>query len=93
MLRTYDMKQVRKNVEEYLKKHLPQYTVLEIRKKSVFPEDNYLFMVSAINEKDGTYAVWTCWNETSQSLNYGHYNLQTLEECEQLFEEFYNNGK
>ena len=93
MLRTYDMKQVRKNVEEYFKKHLPQYAVLEIRKKSVFLEDNYLFMVSAINEKDGTYAVWTCWNETSQSLNYGHYNLQTLEECEQLFEEFYNNGK
>lgn len=93
MLRTYDMKQVRKNVEEYFKKHLPQYTVLEIRKKSVFLEDSYLFMVSAINEKDGTYAVWTCWNETSQSLNYGHYNLQTLEECEQLFEEFYNNGK
>ena len=93
MLRTYDMKQARKNVEEYFKKHLPQYTVLEIRKKSVFPEDNYLFMVSAINEQDGTYAVWTSWNETSQSLNYGHYNLQTLEDCEKVFEEFYNNGK
>lgn len=92
MLSTYDMKQVRKNVEEYFKKHLSGYTVLEIRKKSVYPEDNYLFMVSAINE-DGSFAVWTCWNETSQSLNYGHYNLQTLEECEQLFEEFYNNGK
>ena len=93
MLKTYDMKQVRKNVEEYFKKHLPGYTVLEIRKKSVFPEDNYLFMVSAINEKDGTYAVWTSWNETSQSLNYGHYNLPCIEECEKVFEEFYNNGK
>lgn len=92
MLRTYDMKQVRKNVEEYFKKHLLQYTVLEIRKKSVFPEDNYLFMVSAIKE-DGSFAVWTSWNETSQSLNYGHYNLHSIEDCEKVFEEFYNNGK
>ena len=92
MLRTYDMKQVRMNVEQYFKKHLPEYTVLEIRKKSVYPEDSYLFMVSAIKE-DGTFAVWTSWNETSQSLNYGHYNLQTLEDCEKVFEEFYNNGK
>ena len=89
MLRKYDMKQVRKNVEEYFKKNLPQYVVLEIKKKSVFPEDSYLFMVSAAKE-DGTFAVWTCWNETSQSLNYGHYDLQTLEECEQVFKEFYN---
>ena len=92
MLRTYDMKQVRMNVEEYFKKHLPGYTVLEIRKKSVFPEDNYLFMVSAIKE-DGSFAVWTCWNETSQSLNYGHYNLHSIEDCKKIFEEFYNNGK
>ena len=90
MLRKYDMKQVRKNVEEYFKKNLPQYVVLEIKKKSVFSEDSYLFMVSAANENDGCFAVWTCWNETSQSLNYGHYDLQTLEECEQVFKEFYN---
>lgn len=92
MLRTYDTKQVRKNMEEYFKKHLPQYEVLEIRKKSVYPEDNYLFMVSAINE-DGSFAVWTCWNEKSQSLNYGHYNLSCIEDCEKVFQEFYNNGK
>lgn len=92
MLRTYDTKQVRKNVEEYFKKHLSGYIALEIRKKSVFPEDAYLFMVSAINE-DGSFAVWTCWNEKSQSLNYGHYNLSCIEDCEKVFEEFYNNGK
>ncbi len=39
------------------------------------------------------YAVWTCWNETSQCLNYGHYNLPGIEDCEKVFEEFYNNGK
>ena len=90
MLRVYDMEQVKKNVEEYLQKHLPQYKLLEIRKKSAYPEDSYLFMVSAKNENDGTFAVWTSWNETIQSLNYGHYNLQSIEECEKVFDEFYN---
>ncbi len=80
-------------MEEYFKKYLPQYAVLEIRKKFAFPEDNYLFMVSAINEKDGTYAVWTSWNEINHSLNYGHYDLLSIEDCKKVFEEFYNNGK
>ncbi len=92
MSKIYDTKTVRYNVEEYFKKHLPQYRVLEIRKKSVYPKDSYLFMVSARKE-DGTYAVWTAWNEATQSLNYGHYALQTLEDCEKVFAEFYNDGK
>lgn len=92
MLRTYDIKQVRKNVEQYFQKHLPRYTVLEIRKKSVYLEDNYLFMVSAIKE-DGSFAVWTCWNENTQCLNYGHYDLQSMDDCEKVFAEFYNSGK
>lgn len=55
-------------------------------------EDSYLFMVSAIRE-DGTYAVWTAWNETTQCLNYGHYALQSVEDCEKVFAEFCNDGK
>lgn len=34
LLKVYDLKQVRLNVEEYFKKHLPKYTVLEIKQKS-----------------------------------------------------------
>lgn len=52
VLKVYDFKQVRINVEEYFKKHLPQYTVLEIRQKSEYPEDSYLFMVSAIKDEN-----------------------------------------
>lgn len=80
------------HVEQYLKKHLPKYTVLEIRRKSVFPEDEYLYMVSALKE-DGSYAVWTAWNESTRSLNHGHYELKSLEQCEAIFVDFYNNGK
>lgn len=86
-----DITEIRKHIELYFKEYLPQYTVLEIRKKSYHPADHYLYMVSAISS-DGTYAVWTAWNESSQSLNYGHYNLQSIEECEKIFEEFYFNG-
>ena len=86
-----DLNKVREHVELYFKKHLPEYIVLEVRRKSYHPADSYLWMVSA-QKKDGTYAVWTGWNESTQSLNYGHYNLKSLEDCEAVFEEFYFKG-
>lgn len=86
-----DITEIREHLELYFRKHLPQYTVLEIRRKSYHPDDDHLYMVSAVKE-DGTYALWTSWNELSQSLNYGHYDLQSIEECEKIFEEFYFNG-
>ena len=86
-----DLSKVREHVELYFMKYLPDYTVLEIRRKSYHPDDDYLWMVSAKKE-DGTYAVWTAWNETSQSLNFGHYNLKSVEDCERVFEEFYFKG-
>mgnify|MGYP003301519835 CR=1 FL=1 len=92
MLKVYDMKQVILNVEEYFKKYLPQYTVLEIKQKSEYPEDSYLFMVSAIKD-DGTFAMWTSWNECTHSLNFGHYNLESYADCETLFEEHYYRKK
>ena len=86
-----DLNEIRKHVELYFKEHLPKYTVLEIRQKSYHPADNYLWMVSA-KEEDGSYAVWTAWNESSQSLNFGHYNLKSMEDCEKVFDEFYYKG-
>lgn len=86
-----DLNEVREHVELYFKEHLPQYTVLEIRKKSYHSDDCYLYMVSA-GKEDGTYAVWTSWNETTQSLNYGHYGLLSIGDCEKVFQEFYFKG-
>lgn len=80
-------------VEDYFKKNLPQYEVIEVRSKSIYAEDYYLYMVSAFKENDNTYAVWTTWNQQLCSLNGGHYNLQSLEDCEKIFAEHYNNGK
>lgn len=86
-----DLNRVRKHVELYFKKYLREYTVLDIRKKSYHPADSYLWMVSARKE-DGTFAVWTAWNESIKSLNFGHYGLQSIEDCEKVFEEYYFRG-
>ena len=75
----------------YFKENLPRYTVLEVRMKSYHPDDSHLYMVSA-EKDDGTYAVWTCWNQKLKSLNHGHYDLQSMEDCEKVMDEFYYSG-
>ena len=83
-----ELSEVWEEVKRYFKEHLPKYTVLKVRRKSCHPDDSYLYMVSA-KKDDGTYAVWTWWNESKKSLNYGHYDLASEESCEKLMDEFY----
>lgn len=35
---------------------------------------DFIYRVLAYNPVSKTYIVWTSWNESIQSLNYGHYN-------------------
>lgn len=84
-----DLNKVREHVELYFREHLLKYAVLDIRKKSYHPDDDYLYMVSA-RKDDGTYAVWTSWNEKVQTLNHGHYGLVSITDCEKIFAEFLN---
>ena len=42
-----DITEIREHIELYFKEHLPQYTVLEIRRKSSHPDGEHLWMVSA----------------------------------------------
>ena len=80
--------EVVQHVEEYFKKHLQQYTVCEVRRQSYNAEDDYLYMVSGKKEDDGSYAVWMSWNNSIKSLNFGHYNLPSLEACAQMMTEY-----
>lgn len=66
------------HIDTYFKNYLPDYSVLEVRRKSNHPDDNYLYMVSAKKKDDGTFAVWTNWNEQTQCLNHGHYGLKSI---------------
>lgn len=72
-----NLNKVKKHVELYFREQLPKYTILEIKRKSSHPDDDYLYMVSA-QKDDGTFAMWTCWNEALQSLNFGHYTLPLI---------------
>ncbi len=83
-----ELLEVLEQVNIYFREHLPKYNVLRVRRKSNHPDDSYLYMVSA-KKDDGTYAVWTCWNTQTKSLNYGHYNLTSEDDCEKLMNEFY----
>ena len=80
--------EIREQIMLYFKEHLPKYTLLNIRKKSYHPDDSHLYMISA-RKDDGTYAVWTCWNQKTESLNHGHYGLQSEEACKKVMDEFY----
>lgn len=57
-----ESKEVAINIENYFKEHLPDYEVVEARKKSEDRDDSHLYMAVA-KKSDGTFAVWSCWNE------------------------------
>ena len=87
------VKKVMEQVRRYFKEHLPQYEVLEVRRKSNHPKDDYLWMVSAYNRENDTYAFWSSYNTKTGSLNHGHYGLVNESDCHDLFEEFYYKGE
>ena len=82
------------NVERYFEVNLPQYTVEKVMKKSNHPNDWYLYMVIGRKKEDpynmGRYTLWTSWNETTNSLNLGHYGIDTEEEVMKLAREHYS---
>lgn len=75
------------DIRSYFREHLPNYEVVEVRRKSYHPDDAHLFMVAA--RKEETFFVWTGWNGSRQTLNHGHYNLPNLETCDKIMDEFY----
>lgn len=85
--------EVVEHINEYFKKHLPGYELLQVVRKSSHPDDSYLYMVSASNKYNETYAVWTCWNESVKDLNFGHYGILKEEDCEEVFKEHFYSRK
>ena len=85
--------EVVRRVEQYFGEHLPQYTVMEVRRKSYhYAEDDYLYMVSAVKKDGSSFAFWGSYNDRTESLNHGHYGLPSLEVCAQMMTEYQTCG-
>lgn len=84
-----NFKDVVQHIYDYFDEHLPQFTVFEVRKQSYDPSDDYLYMVAA-KHKNGSYAIWTSWNEKIHSLNQGHYGLPDMKSCAEIMANYQN---
>ena len=82
------------NVKKYFKESLDDRYDLQdvIRYKN--PMDSYLYMVIAKHKTaikasvgGGPWVVWTTWNESTQSLNGGNYDIKTYEDALKICEE------
>jgi len=70
---------VRKEVEQYFKENLPQYRVMDVVQHPG-KGNEYLYYVTGAPAKDehhnpNGYAAWHYWNDSTKSLNSGHYCL------------------
>ena len=69
--------QVRKNVDKYFAegRGLSNYEPIAVGQYRGEGEAEYIYIVLGRQIRGGKWAVWTCWNESTQSLNYGHYDM------------------
>lgn len=81
--------EVMESIKRYFASELNGYEPISVYRKSNHPDDSYLYMVSARNA-NGYYACWTSFNTTTESLNYGHYNLSALTDCDSVLEEYFD---
>lgn len=80
------------NVKKYFKERLhDRYDLQDVISYS-HPSNSYLYMVIAKKKNyssvnNGPWVVWTTWNESTQSLNNGHYDIKTYEDALRICEE------
>lgn len=83
-------------VRNYFSEHLQNFCVIRVFRYSNHPEDHYLYMVISKKAVIGKheYAVHSCWNDTTNSLNFGTYGIDSyekaLELCKEKFHDVYN---
>lgn len=76
-------------VNSYFADTFPNMRVRHIYRKSNQPDDQYLYMITAVKE-DGTYSCWSSWNSFSGALNHGHYNLGSEETGIEILRNLFN---
>ena len=88
-------KEVVAHITAYFSDNLPKYSVMEVLPASAYTEDSRFYMVIAKRKKSpmnkffGEYACWTSWNELTKSLNFGHYDLPSIQAAREICQEFF----
>ena len=77
------------DVVEYFKNELNNFTPLKVCRNSNHKEDDYLYAVIAKSDSNGSYACWSCFNDSTKSINFGHYNYKTEEEALNMIKEVF----
>lgn len=78
------------NVYNYLANSKPALEVYSIARASNVPDDNYLYSVICRDKTDGEFVCWTSWNESTKSLNHGHYNCGDFKNCHKIISDNFN---
>lgn len=86
------MKNILEMVIDYFKANDLRYEPISVRPCSSNENDDYLYCVLAkyignADFKKNTYAVWTCFNTSTNIMNYGHYDM-SYKEAYRLFIEY-----
>lgn len=69
---------VKERITNTMKTDVPGFSFVNAFQKSVHKDDRFLFVVLALNERTGDYAVWQTYNATTNSLNHGVYGIKEL---------------
>ncbi len=69
------------DIAAYFRNGIDGFTLLKVCRHSNHPEDNYLYSVIARKDIDGSYACWSIFNDSTKSMNGGHYNLASEEDA------------
>ena len=89
--------EVKDNVRKYLEKeNLGE--LIDVMRASDHPLDHYLYHVIArkpnvnklFHDGEWNYSCWTCYNSTTNGLNYGHYQLESEEKAREICKEYFH---
>ena len=80
---TYEHATIPQGVLRSIRKELDNigYESPYVLRKSLHPDDKDLYVVLAQKKDKEEYAFWSCYNNTRQRLNHGHYGYTNFDKC------------
>lgn len=80
-------------IVSYFAEKLPTFDVTDVMRKSNHPDDNYLYAVVG-SRKDNNghdlFSCWTSWNDSTESLNHGHYDVGSFDSAMHIIKDNFN---